>query len=87
MIIDLNAFYGHWSTHPLAGDLDRVWALLAANGVDRAFVSPLEAAWCRNPHAFNRALYEETEDRPQIWPVPVLDPDHTLMERTQIIPL
>ena len=74
MIIDLNAFYGHWPTHPLAGDLDRVWASLAAHGVDRAFVSPLEAAWCRNPHAFNRALYEETADRPQIWPVPVLDP-------------
>jgi predicted TIM-barrel fold metal-dependent hydrolase len=74
VIVDLSAFCGHWPTHPLAGDLDRVWASLEAYGVDRAFVSPLEAAWCRNPHAFNNTLYRETASRPQIWPVPVLDP-------------
>jgi predicted TIM-barrel fold metal-dependent hydrolase len=42
--------------------------------VDRICVSPLEAAWCRNPHRLNADLYRACERLDDLWPVPVLDP-------------
>ncbi len=74
MVIDLNAFTGHWPSHPVAGDLPAVRASLRACGVDRVFVSPLEAAWRRNPHLCNAELYRACEAFEDVWPVPVLDP-------------
>jgi predicted TIM-barrel fold metal-dependent hydrolase len=74
MIIDLNAFVGTWPSHPVAGDVEAVRNSLKAYGVDRIFVSPLEAAWCRNPHRFNQQLYQTVEALDDVWPVPVLDP-------------
>jgi predicted TIM-barrel fold metal-dependent hydrolase len=74
MIIDLNAFTGHWPSHPVTGDLNSVRASLHEYGVDRICVSPLEAAWCRNPHRFNEALYRTAGTFPDVYPVPVLDP-------------
>ncbi len=74
MIIDLNAFTGTWPFYPVAGDIEAVRNSLKAYGVDRIFVSPLEAAWCRNPHRFNQQLYQAVEALDDVWPVPVLDP-------------
>lgn len=74
MIIDLNAFTGYWPSHPVVGDLRSVRASLQEYGVDRICISPLEAAWCRNPHRFNGALYRAAGTTDTIWPVPVLDP-------------
>ena len=74
MIIDLNAFTGTWPSHPVMGDLPNVRDSLRAYGVERIFVSPLEAAWCRNPHRFNQALYQATATFDDVWPMPVLDP-------------
>lgn len=74
MIIDLNAYAGGWSFHPVVGDLKAVRASLRAFGVDRVCVSPLEAAWCRNPHRFNAEIYRAAETFEDVWPVPVLDP-------------
>jgi predicted TIM-barrel fold metal-dependent hydrolase len=74
VIIDLNAFTGSWPSRALAGDLPAVRDSLRACGVDRICVSPLEAAWCRNPHAFNAPLYRAIETYADVWPVPVLDP-------------
>lgn len=74
MIIDLNACAGHWPFHPVAGDLRAVRASLRACGVDRVCVSPLEAAWRRNPHLCNADLYRAAEAFEEVWPVPVLDP-------------
>src|SRR5207245_5968555 len=48
-----------------------------ALGVARICVSPLEAAWCRNPHLANAALYESAAAFAEVWPVPVLDPTVT----------
>src|SRR5947209_886008 len=73
MIVDINAFAGHWPVLPLRGDLEAVRASLRALGVDRICVSPLEAAWCRNPHLANAALYEAAAGFADVWPVPVLD--------------
>ena len=74
MIIDLNAFIGTWPFYPVVGDIKIVRNSLKAYGVDRIFVSPLEAAWCRNPHRFNQQLYESAEALEDVWPVPVMDP-------------
>ena len=74
MIIDLNAFTGTWPFYPVVGDIKTVRNSLKAYGVDRIFVSPLEAAWCRNPHRFNQQLYQTVEALDDVWPVPVLDP-------------
>src|SRR2546425_10271024 len=74
MIIDVNAFAGHWPFSPVRGDLPALRESLAALGVERICVSPLEAAWCRNPHLSNTALYQSAAAFADIWPVPVLDP-------------
>jgi predicted TIM-barrel fold metal-dependent hydrolase len=74
MIIDINAFAGHWPFSPVRGDLAAVRDSLRAAGVQRLCVSPLEAAWCRNPHLANAALYEAAAAFEDVWPVPVLDP-------------
>lgn len=74
MIIDINAYTGHWPTHPVDGALDRVCESLRAYGVDRICVSPLDAAWCRNPHRFNDDLYAASSGTDNVFPVPVLDP-------------
>jgi predicted TIM-barrel fold metal-dependent hydrolase len=77
MIVDINAFAGHWSFTPIRGDLPAVHASLRALGVERMCVSPIEAAWCRNQHLFNEALYQSAAAFADIWPVPVLDPTVT----------
>ena len=74
MIVDVNAFAGHWPFSPVRGDLEAVRASLQAVGVERICVSPLEAAWCRNPHPCNAALYGCAAAFDDVWPVPVLDP-------------
>lgn len=74
MITDINAYTGHWPTHPVEGALDAVRASLREFGVERICVSPLDAAWCRNPHRFNAGLYAASSSTDDVWPVPVLDP-------------
>lgn len=74
MIIDVSAFTGAWPTHPVNGRLDDVNNSLAQVGVDHALCSPLDAVWCRNPHLYNGPLYRACEGRPDLLPVPILDP-------------
>lgn len=75
MIIDCNASAGHWPSRPPAPSLVAdVWAGLNALGVDRVFMASLDSAWCRNPHAPNSRLMEETAPFEPISPVPTLDP-------------
>jgi uncharacterized protein len=77
MITDINAFYGEWPFRPLHGELAVVREALQASGVTRICFSPLDAAWCRNPHLANISLYEAAEPFEDVWPVPVLDPTVT----------
>jgi predicted TIM-barrel fold metal-dependent hydrolase len=74
VIIDLSAFTGTWPSRPLPGDLPAVRHSLRSCGVDRICVSPLGAAWGRNPHQFNGPLYQGSQSFDDVWPVPVLDP-------------
>jgi len=74
MIIDINAWIGAWPTLPVAGDPAEVAEKLAAWGVTRAYVSPLEAAWAINPHTTNDAVYGAAEVHELLSPTPVIDP-------------
>lgn len=74
MITDFAAFFGHWPFAPLAGDFAQVVTTLRQLQVQRLFLSPLEAAWCRNPHQFNAQLYDLTATDADLLPVPILDP-------------
>lgn len=74
MIIDLNSFIGSWPSHPVKGEPEHVWSSLRAVGITRIFASHLSAVWCRNPHVYNRVLYETVATSEDVWPVPVLDP-------------
>lgn len=74
MIIDVNAFIGHWPSVPLVGDVASVRASLQAVGVDLICLSPLEAAWRLNPHLANAAVYDAAHEFSDVSPVPVLDP-------------
>lgn len=74
LCIDVNAYAGHWPSHPVNGDLIEVVASLKEVGVDRICISPLDAVWCRNPQHYNRWLLEVTRSLPEVIPVPVLDP-------------
>lgn len=74
MIVDINAYVGHWPSHPVDGGLEAVRGSLARYGIDRICVSPLDGAWCRNPHLFNGDLYEACAAVDDVWPVPVIDP-------------
>jgi uncharacterized protein len=74
MIIDINAYTGHWPTHPVNGGLEEVRTSLKEYGIDRVCVSPLDAAWCRNPHLYNAPLCEAARAYDDVWPVPILDP-------------
>lgn len=74
MIIDVNAWAGHWSTLPIEGGIAAVRASLKAVGVDRICLAPLDAAWCPNPHLHNAKVYAAARQFDDIDPVPVLDP-------------
>lgn len=74
MIIDLNNFIGTWPSHPVMGDPEDVWPSLREVGVTRIFASHLGSVWCRNPHVYNRVLFEASDAFDDVSPVPVLDP-------------
>lgn len=74
MIIDINAFTGNWPFFPVKGELKSVYDSLRSYGVERIFISPLDAVWCRNPHIFNDRLYKDVTAFDNVWPVPIFDP-------------
>lgn len=74
MVIDVNAYTGHWPTQPVEGDVESVMASLKAAGVDLVCLSPLGAAWGTNPHQYNEEVYEAARSFEEARPVPVLDP-------------
>ncbi|MCP3966046.1 MAG: hypothetical protein GY750_07535 [Lentisphaerae bacterium] len=73
MINDISCFYGPWTTHPVQGDVRQVSEKLKRIGIDRGYISPLAAVWCRNQHLYNCELLELTSEFENLLPVPVLD--------------
>jgi len=77
MIVDVNAFTGHSTSYPTDGSVSAVRNSLCAVGVDRIFLSPLNAAWFPNPHRCNQEVYDASDDFDDIVPVPIIDPTVT----------
>lgn len=62
MIIDINAFLGHYPFRRLpACHADSMIELMNRQGIDRAIVSSLHALCYRDAHRGNQDLYEETK--------------------------
>jgi len=74
MIVDINAFAGHWPGLAARSDAGSVRGSLTALGVDAIFMSPLDVAWSRNARRANPIVYEAADRFPDVFPVPVLDP-------------
>lgn len=74
MIIDVNAWVGHWPFRPVPGGLDTVCRSLCDVGVERMFMSPLDGVWCRDPTHANEFLYRAASNTEDVWSVPLLDP-------------
>lgn len=61
MIIDVNAYLGHYPFRRLRDQsAEKMIKLMDANGIDRAVVSSLHAVFYRDAHRGNEDLYEET---------------------------
>jgi predicted TIM-barrel fold metal-dependent hydrolase len=62
MIIDINAFLGHYPFRQLRfNSAAKMVELMDGNGIDRAVVSSLHAVFYRDAHRGNAELYEETK--------------------------
>jgi predicted TIM-barrel fold metal-dependent hydrolase len=62
MIIDVNAFLGHYPFRRLRfNSAAKMVELMDHNGIDRAVVSSLHAVFYRDAHRGNEDLYEETK--------------------------
>lgn len=87
---DLCAWTGHWAGLPRQTDSEDVLASLAAVGVARVCLSPLDGVWALNPHLANDAIYRLAKQSPQVYPVPLLDPTlptwREEIERAQAVP-
>jgi predicted TIM-barrel fold metal-dependent hydrolase len=61
MIIDVNAYLGHYPFRRLrANTAEELIELMDANGIDRAVVSSLHAVFYRDAHRGNAELHEQT---------------------------
>ena len=62
MIIDINAFLGHYPFRQLRfNNAAKMVELMDGNGIDRAVVSSLHAVFYRDSHRGNAELHEETK--------------------------
>lgn len=75
MIIDVNAFLGHYPFRRLDGG-SPVFLLdaMRRTGIDQAWISNLAAIFWRDPHDGNRILYQAAANQPLLRPVPSIHP-------------
>ncbi|MEA3402558.1 MAG: amidohydrolase family protein [Armatimonadota bacterium] len=78
MIIDLNAYHGHWPFRRLRhNDADGLLALMDRAGIDRACVSSASAIFYKNSQAGNEELAEDIADhRDRLIPFAVINPTY-----------
>jgi predicted TIM-barrel fold metal-dependent hydrolase len=73
-VVDVNAWVGGWASQFTHAGAAEVRHMLRSAGVERIFMSPLDAAWSQNPHLANDLVYEASEQWADVHPVPVIDP-------------
>jgi uncharacterized protein len=78
VIIDMNAYLGHWPFRRLRhNDADGLLALMDRAQIDRACVSSASAIFYRNPHAGNEELAEQIAGHEyRLIPFAVLNPTY-----------
>lgn len=75
MIIDSNAFIGHWPFERLAeADPAGLSRRLRREGIARALVSPINGLFYRSIQDANEALFNDVRCYPRLLPVAVADP-------------
>ena len=85
-MIDVNAYIGNWPFRPLPGSAPQdLLALLNAEGVERAFVSPMEGIFYDEPQLANEKLCEAIRNFPAFMPVAVLNPKLSNWQRNMNI--
>ena len=78
MIIDVNAYLGHWPFRQLRHNTaSGLLKLMDKNGIDKAMVSSINAIFYKNCHAGNEELANETKaHRDRLIPFATLDPQY-----------
>jgi len=75
-MIDVNTYTGNWPFRPLPGSApEELLALLNAEGIEQALVSPLEGIFYDEPQLANEKLCEALRGIPALSPVAVLNPE------------
>lgn len=75
MLIDTNVHLGPWPFAEQSVKTGRdLMRLLMAQGIDRALVSPLDAAFLPDPLPANRRLLAAVKTTPALVPVPIVNP-------------
>lgn len=74
MITDINCWLGNWPFSVKKESFAETLALLRKYGVGKVYVSPLDAVWSRNQHAFNDEIIATLKNIPDTFPVPIIDP-------------
>lgn len=82
MIIDVNAYLGHWPFRQLRHNtVDSLLKLMDENEIDKAMVSSINAIFYKNCHAGNEELAAETKaHRDRLIPFATLDPQYSGLE-------
>jgi predicted TIM-barrel fold metal-dependent hydrolase len=76
VIVDVNAYLGHWPFRPLHDNtVDGLIALMDRNGIDRAVVSSIHGIFYKNCHTANEELIAEiAPHRDRLIPFATLNP-------------
>jgi len=74
-MMDVNAYVGNWPFRPLPNSTpEGLLALLNAEGIGQALVSPIEGIFYDEPQLANGKLHEALQDFPDLIQVAVLNP-------------
>ena len=74
-MIDVNAYVGNWPFRPLSVSTpEELRALLSAEGIEKALVSPIEGIFYDDPQLANDKLCESLQNFPDLMPIAVLNP-------------
>ena len=78
MIIDVNAYLGHWPFRQLRHNTaSGLLKLMDKNGIDKAIVSSINAIFYKNCHSGNEELAAETKaHRDRLIPFATLNPEY-----------
>jgi hypothetical protein len=73
MMIDTAAYLGPWPYRPIQGTMAGLGAMLRANGIQRALVSPLEGFFYTDPEPANERLLRRLSGKRRLFAAPVLN--------------